>query len=303
MIGPVEKRQDSKTPDPLANRPRTDMIGPMTDAELQDLLDLAKRLAADARRMALAQAPRPSFSRKADCSVVTELDHAIQAHILEAIGSACPDHAVLAEETVASPELHAEPGEARYCWVVDPLDGTRNYTAGLACFSTAIALLDWGEPIVAVVAEHNLDHSYTAIRGRGAMLNDEPIRADRPAAGRDFLIGIPSSRDKLTVNVLRHWIGTNGFVLRNLGSTALHLAMVAAGSLDAAFSKRSKIWDVAAGVLIAAEAGAHVTDPFGDDLVPLDVTADPGLDIPFLVGSPTLHGRLLETIKAAHPKS
>ncbi|MCH8165925.1 MAG: inositol monophosphatase, partial [Planctomycetes bacterium] len=59
-------------------------------------------------------------------------------------------------------------GSARYCWVVDPLDGTRNFIAGFPCFSTSIAVLDQGHPVIGVVFEHNLRQMYTAVRGRGA---------------------------------------------------------------------------------------------------------------------------------------
>ena len=273
----------------------------MPETELQNFLNLAERLARDAARLSLSGASSPSVTRKADNSVVTETDHAIQDHILGAIAEAYPDHAVCAEETISRPERHADRTSARYCWVVDPLDGTRNFATGFPCFSTSIAVLDGGEPVVGLVLEHNLNHVYATVRGGGATFNGLPIRATNPTTGGDLLIGTPSSKETSTVRVLRKWIGTKAFVLRNLGSTALHMAMVASGALDAAFGQQNKIWDVAAGTLLVIEAGRLVTDPFGRELRPFDLSADPNKDIPFLTGAPVLHGRLLQSIAESSP--
>lgn len=271
----------------------------MSDAPLQDMLDLAKRLATEAAAVALPQAGQAATTRKADDSVVTEVDHAIQAHILGAIADAYPDHAVRAEETIDRPDAFPLPSQARYCWVVDPLDGTRNYASGFPCFSTAIAVLDEGRPVVGVVYEHNLKAMYVAAAGRGATLNDTSIRVDATRHDTDMLVGVPSSKDRLTVDVLREWMGTRGIICRNLGSTALHLALVASGALAAAFCKRSKIWDVAAGALLVAEAGGSITDVTGSDMARFDLLAEPDADIPFLAAASGTHERLLPSIRAA----
>ena len=273
------------------------MIGRMPDSLNQEMLVLARRLATEAAGIARKPWKDAGARRKADTSIVTDVDHAIQAHILGAIADAYPDHAVCAEETVREPTLHAEPASARYCWVVDPLDGTRNYASGFPFFGTSIAVVDRGRPVIGVISEHNLGHLYTAVLGGGAALNDRPLHVDEPDDDDDWLLGIPSSKDALTVSTLQTWIGTNGFILRNVGSTAVHLAMVASGALAGAFAKRSKIWDIAAGVLLVHEAGGVITDPGGSDLLPFDLKADPNEDIPFLAATPGVHGRLRETIQ------
>jgi len=275
------------------------MIAPMSDAPLQDMLDLAKRLALEAAALALPQAGQAVATRKADDSVVTEVDRTVQAHILSAIADAYPGHAVCAEEAVDRPGAFPLPSQVRYCWVVDPLDGTRNYASGFPCFSTAIAVLDEGRPVIAVVYEHNFGAMYTAIAGRGAALNDKSMGVDETRHDADMLVGIPSSKDRLTVDVLREWVGTRGIICRNTGSTALHLALVASGALAAAFCKRSKIWDVAAGALLVVEAGGRITDVTGSDLERFDLAAEPGVDIPFLAAAPRTHERLLPSIRAA----
>ncbi len=272
----------------------------MPDSLNQDMLGLATRLATEAASIARKPWKDAGARRKADASVVTDVDHAIQAHILKAIAEAYPDHAVRAEETVPEPTVHADPASARYCWVVDPLDGTRNYVSEFPFFGTSIAVLDRGRPVVGVISEHNLGHLYATVLGGGATLNHESIHVNEPAQGDDWLLGIPSSKDAFTVSVLRSWAGTTGFILRNVGSTAVHLAMVASGTLVGAFAKRSKIWDIAAGVLLINEAGGVITDPDGSDLFPLTLDADPSVDIPFLAATPGVHGRLLETIQTAN---
>ena len=269
----------------------------MEGSPLSEMLNLATELAVAAASISLARLGKAVSQRKADDSVVTETDYAIQAQIVERIGGAYPDHAILAEETPCGECDRRDPTRARYVWVVDPLDATRNYASGLACFATSIAVLDNAAPVVGVVYEHNLRHLYTAVAGSGAFLNGRTIRVDEPPMSHDHLIGIPSSKDELTVRVLRSWVGTKGFILRNLGAATLHLAMVASGALEAAYGKQTKIWDVAAGVLLIREAGGLITDPFGGDLLPFDLTADPNRDLPFLAGGPTMHGRLLRAIR------
>ena len=258
---------------------------------------LATRLAAEATAFCRSAAGRGAANRKADQSVVTATDHAIQAHILKVVSRAYPQHAVVAEEAVGEPSVHADLKTSRYCWVVDPLDGTRNYVAGFPCFATSIAVLDRGDPVVAVVVEHNLGQVSTAIRGEGAMCNGRPVQVAEPRDDEDWLVGIPSTKDRLTVDIARRWIAMPGLVFRNMGSTAFHLAMIAAGGLCAAYCKRCKIWDLAAGVLLVREAGGMVTDPAGMARTPFALDGDLNEDLPFMVGAPKVHARLLESIR------
>lgn len=271
----------------------------MKDSTTREMLALARRLTIHAGDIARSHLGQVRGRRKADASVVTDTDHAIQAHILDAIGRGYPDHAVCAEETIPTPEAHADSGTARYCWVVDPLDGTRNFVSGFPFFATSIAVLDHGRPVVGVVSEHNLKLVYSAVEGGGATLNDRPIRGNDPPKGSDVLLGVPSSKDPLTIGTVCAWVATKGFVLRNVGSTAVHLAMVAAGTLAGAFGKQCKIWDLAAGLLLVTEAGGRITDPDGGDLLPLSLDADPHQDLPFLAAAPNLHRRLLKTLQDA----
>ena len=275
------------------------MIELMQDSLNYELLALAKRLATEATSLARSPSERVEIRRKPDTSVVTDVDYAIQARILEAIAETYPDHAVRAEESVLDPTAHAQPGSARYCWVVDPLDGTRNYASGFPFFATSIAVLDQGRPVVGVVHEHNLGFCYAAVLGQGATLNDRPIHVHEPPADDDWLVAIPSSKDSFTVEVINAWVSTRGFVCRNVGSAAVHLAMVASGALTGAFAKQCKLWDIAAGLLLITEAGGRITDPDGDELLPFRLDGDPEADVPFLAATPDSHRHLLTTIPTA----
>ena len=266
------------------------------------MLGVASQTAKDAATISLARRGHARVSRKADSSVVTDVDFAIQEMILAAICETFPDHAVLAEETIEHADRHADPASAQFCWVVDPLDGTRNYASGIPCFSTSIAVLDRGVPIVGVVHEHNTADSYTATAGGGTLLNGQAVKTLEAAPGQDVLIGIPSGKDELTRAVVNHWTAEPNIVMRNLGSTAVQLAMVAAGILHAGFGKRTKIWDEAAGYVLITEAGGTMTDPFGEALSPYDMQADPQRDIPFLAAAKRTHTDLICSIKEAMAK-
>ncbi len=273
----------------------------MADEPVETMLELACRLATEAADIALERVGKSVVTRKADNSVVTDVDHAIQNHIVRAIAERYHDHALWAEETLENPDAHPSCETARYCWVIDPLDGTRNFVWGLPCFATAIAVLDRGQPVAGVVFEHNTRMLCSAATGRGTTLNGKPVRVREVSPDADMLIGTPSSKDALTAGVVRHWAGTRDFVLRNFGSTAFHLALVATGALAGAFGKRCKIWDVAAGALLVIEAGGRFTDPFGTPALPFRLDAKPDQDLPCLAAAPATHARLLESIKTISP--
>lgn len=276
----------------------TAIIGFVESDLFAEMLNLARRLAIEAQAMATEAADRITITRKPDDSVVTEADHAVQRCIVEAINATFPDQAIVAEEARTTQGTRLDPARTRYTWVVDPLDGTRNYAVGFPCYATAIAVLENADPVVGVVHEHNTGRTYTAIRGRGAQLDGRPFRLTEPRDARDHLIGISSTKDAFTVRILRTWVPTKGLILRNLGSAAMHLALVAAGGLSAAFGVKCKIWDIAAGALLIAEAGGVLTDPTGKPLTPFDLSADPNRDLPYFAGSPRVHAMLLPTLRA-----
>ena len=260
------------------------------------MLGLARDLGLRAADIALPHLGKARASLKTDKSLVTDLDHEIQEMIVGAIRARFPDHAVVGEEALAEDTDRPTPTEARFCWVIDPLDGTRNFVNGVPCFATSIGVLDRGTPVVGAIVEHNQREVYEGIAGRGATLNGQPLSCDDPAPGRDTLIGLTSNRDELTRAVLNTYFGERGLVLRNFGSTAVHLALVARGALAADVCRPCKIWDIAAGALLVSEAGGRITAPTGEPRIPFDLALDPMTKLPIVAAAPRTHERLIHIL-------
>ena len=265
----------------------------MNELNLAQMRILAEDLAEQASQWLRRAGRVGDVTLKADLSVVTSADRAIQRLIVDRLASECPDHAIVGEEDQAGSSRGPGRSEARHCWVIDPLDGTRNYTVGFPCFATSIALLEGGVPVVGVVREHNTGLTYSAVAGDGTTLDGQTIHVCGQSVDGDRIIAFPSTKDDLTVRVLRLWVARPGLVCRNMGSTALHLALVASGAVEAAYARRCKIWDIAAGALLVIAAGGVVTRLDGSPLFPWSDDADPGENIPTLAGTPFLHGELL----------
>ncbi|MDE6268044.1 MAG: inositol monophosphatase [Muribaculaceae bacterium] len=231
-----------------------------------DLLFEAVRLARLAGQIQLRHFRSRSMGievkQQNDFNVVTSADKESESLIISAIRQAYPDHAILAEESGATD------GEAGYRWVIDPLDGTTNFSAGLPIFSVSIAVELDGDPIVGVVFAPYLDELFTAVKGEGAWLNGNPISPSVTTSLSSAVVstGFPYDKaqnpDNNLDNVARVMPLVRG--LRRLGSAAVDLCYVAAGFLDGYWELNLNRWDIAAGSLIAREAGACVTS-FRDD--------------------------------------
>jgi myo-inositol-1(or 4)-monophosphatase len=254
---------------------------------LCDACDLACALACEAGRVILSLRGRTAPSRKDDGSYVTQADHAAQQLIVDGLHQRFPDHRILAEESGSGAE--GAPGTA-WCWIIDPLDGTRNFVRGLDNFATSIGLVHEGRPILGVIRGHIGDYLYRAVRGGGAFLNDMPIQVALRPLDREFFVGVPSVRQgESPASLIRLVDRVN---LRSSGSTALDLARVASGALDAATSNRCHCWDVAAGLVLITEAGGMLTAPDGSPFPSIPAPDDPGGRTPFLAANPEAHAAI-----------
>lgn len=260
---------------------------------------LAEQWSRNAAEISLKRIGNSAPSRKSDSSVVTATDHAIQDFITREIGRMFPDHAICAEESDPGSHSRVAPEENRYCWVLDPLDGTRNYVARVPCFSTSIALLDRGVPIMGVIHEHNTGMLFSATLGGGAFVNGTPARVSELDEHSEHLLGVPSTKDDMAIRVSAHWHATPSFVCRNLGSTAFEMGLIACGAMSGMLGRRVKIWDIAAGAILIMEAGGVVSDPSGKPLIPFPIDADPLRNIPMLAATSRMHDALLESIRTA----
>jgi myo-inositol-1(or 4)-monophosphatase len=201
-------------------------------------------------------------------NLVTEMDRAAEAIILDVIHARFPGHAVLAEES------GARAGSEPHRWIVDPLDGTTNYAHGLPIYGVSIALELDGVLAVGVLYDPSRGECFVAERGRGARLNGAPLQVSATPTLELSLLGTSYPNDLRTAprsNLPEHAaLIQRCRSVRTLGSAAIGLASVAAGRLDGYWEQRLGAWDVAAGALLIREAGGTVTAVHGG---PLDLAA------------------------------
>lgn len=240
------------------------------DNELRTALMRASEWAREAGELQLSYFRHGNYATDTKANsfdVVTDADRKSERLILDHIARLYPHHSILSEESGAH-----ESDNAHRRWIIDPLDGTTNFSQGLPLFSVSIALEVDGIPTIGVVYAPYLDEMFTAIRGYGAMLNGMPIKCSskNDLAQAVLSTGMPVDRaenpDNNLDNIARVVNHVRG--VRRLGSAALDLCYVGAGFLDGYWELRLHRWDIAAGMLIAGEAGADITnlrpgDPYG----------------------------------------
>ena len=194
-------------------------------------------------------------TKQNDFDVVTAADKASERLIADCIATQYPDHSILTEESGLTLR-----GDSEWQWVIDPLDGTTNYSAGLPWFNVSIGVKHHGEAVAGVVLAPRLGEMFTAVRGHGAWLNGKPIAPSLTPTLAKAVVSTGFPYDKATNpdnnldNVARVMPLVRG--LRRLGSAALDICYVAAGFLDAYWEMNLNEWDVCAAMLIAHEAGA-----------------------------------------------
>ncbi|CAN5331744.1 inositol monophosphatase family protein [soil metagenome] len=202
---------------------------------------------------------RLTVTEKKHNDFVTEVDKAAESAIIEILLNAYPGHAILAEESGASANLH---DDNEHVWIIDPLDGTTNFIHGFPQYCVSIALQQRGQITQAVVYDPTRNDLFTASKGAGAFLNEKRLRVTKRDKIADALIGtgFPFRDMKALDEYMEMFkIMTSSCEgLRRPGAAALDLAYVAAGRLDGFFEKGLQPWDIAAGSLLITEAGGIV---------------------------------------------
>ena len=201
-----------------------------------------------------------TFKGRAD--IVTDIDVKAERAMLDILTGAFPDFGILAEES--KPVAGASP----YRWVVDPLDGTRNYAQSIPHFCTIVALAHGDEVIAGVVYDPVREETFTAARGQGAFLNGAAISVtgttELSRSLLSFDLGYVDEKAGLAIDMLRSlWPGM--YSVRLMGSAGLGVAYAASGRVDLFFHHSLSPWDIAAGLIIAREAGGNVVDRQGND--------------------------------------
>ena len=232
---------------------------------------------------------------------VTIADRAAQRTIIEGLREAFPEDGIIGEESESGLGITADrlrPGGRN--WVIDPIDGTNNFIAGLGNWAVCIGLLDEGMPRVGVVYDVTRDTMYAGDTGGEtpwATIDGRPCRAlATPLTAASVIM--------LTSNLLGpaqsgapewacRWISQTDWKVRMLGSAALEAAMVGAGIAHGAVTVNGKLWDCVAPAAFIHAAGGVVTQLDGEPIFPFDVTAYKGRKVPFLAAGRAAHARLV----------
>ena len=230
-----------------------------------------------------------TFKGRAD--IVTDIDVAAEKAVLEILTGAFPDFGILAEES------QPVAGSSPYRWVVDPLDGTRNYAHSIPHFCTIVALAEGDEVIAGVVYDPVREETFTAVKGQGAFLNGSPISvtetADLSRSLLSFDLGYVDEKAALAIEMLRSlWPGM--YSVRMMGSAGLGVAYAASGRVDLFFHHSLSPWDIAAGLIITQEAGGRVVDRQGNRaglFTPSVICSSPALIEGFLAATDGLPWR------------
>lgn len=200
---------------------------------------------------------------KKDGSIVTAADSAVQNSLTKQLAELHPDIALLGEEMSAEQQQRLF-DSGNPIWCLDPVDGTSNFASGLPFYSISLALIEQGEVTFAMVLDPSRNESFTAIRGQGAWLNDEPLRLTSPNLSLDNTIAFVDFK-RLPPALASKIVADRPFASqRNLGSIALELCWLAAGRGHIYLHGSQQIWDYAAGDLILEEAGGFASTLYGD---------------------------------------
>ena len=197
---------------------------------------------------------------KGRADITTDVDTLVESQIVSYLRKEFPDFGILAEES------HRLEGESEFTWIVDPLDGTRNYASGVPHFGIVIALAKKDEVILGITYDPVRKEVFAARKETGATLNGHSISVSDNKAMKDCIIGFDMGySDEMALKAIKLigdiWPGMQA--IRVMGSAALGLAYVACGRIDIYFHHHLFPWDLASGLLLVKEAGGIVTDRDG----------------------------------------
>lgn len=231
-------------------------------------LEVAVETAIEAGGILLSEFDHPAkISYKGEVDLVTQADRRSEEAIVGRLRTYFPKHSIVAEEG------SGQEGDARYRWIVDPLDGTTNFAHGYPCFAVSIGFEEAGELQVGVIYQPITKELFTTSRGEGAYLNQKRIRVSSIDHLSTSLLatGFPSTKRARNPNIHYYWNFTlRSHGVRRDGSAALDLASVACGRFDGFWEFGLHPWDTAAGVLLVREAGGVVTTFSGQPYRPGD---------------------------------
>jgi len=237
-------------------------------SEAADALSIARRVAREAAQVLRGVDDIGEVRTKTTFKdLVTEWDTRIDSLISERLDELTPEIPRLAEESGAHGDVEASPLR----WVIDPIDGTVNFSHHIPFYAVCISLERNGEPIAGVIHAPALDWEFCAHIGGGAFCNDEPLRVSKTAAISQAVLstGFPYDRASAEWANFREWehMQRTAGACRRFGCASLDLAMVARGWFDGYWEAGLRAWDLSAGALLVREAGGRVTSLTGGPFV------------------------------------
>ena len=221
-------------------------------------VDVARECAAEAQRLITAGAGRVGAAHvKGRGNVVTETDVAVERAVMAILAREYPGHAVLAEETAA--DVRAD----GWMWVVDPIDGTKNFSRGIPHYGFGLALCLDSAPVLALSLHPPMRDEFLAVKGGGCQLNGVECGVSEVSTVRDAVVALDMGYDderggRQLATATALWPGMQS--LRITGSAVLGPAFVAAGRWDIYVHRDLKPWDIAGGLLLVNEAGGVVSE-------------------------------------------
>jgi len=196
--------------------------------------------------------------KKGDIDLVTEADLASEKVITSIIQQHYPDHGIIAEES------GIQTSQTPYEWIIDPLDGTTNYAHQIPIFAVSIAFVIHKEPVVGVVFNPVVQDLFTSIKDQGARYNGQSIAVSQTNQLSESVLvtGFPYNLLEIIDPLIARFSSClqSAQAVRRLGAAALDLCFIASGRFEGFWEQNLKPWDTAAGMLIAREAGAHITN-------------------------------------------
>lgn len=258
---------------------------------LVNVMAKAAEKAAKGLRRDFGEVEHLQISRKGPGDFVSAADFKAQAALREELGKARPAFGFLMEEKDNAPDTSGQSER----WIVDPLDGTTNFLHAVPHWAISIAAEREGEIVAGLIYNPITDEMFWAEKGLGAYLNNQRLRVSARSDLSECLVamGLPfkgSRKDsaltmKQLVAVMPQVAG-----IRRMGSAALDLAYVAAGRFDGYWESGLGLWDIAAGHIIAKEAGAFIS--------PLAPSKDPLKDTALIVSNPAIHDKLVKALNS-----
>ncbi len=270
----------------------------LEQSDLSRMLETAIVAARLAGQRAMEEINFTKASEKNATELVTQADTRCQKIIIDRIKENYPDHGFIAEEGEQGRIFKQPPrGDQAIWWVIDPIDGTNNYAHQVLLFAVCVAAVYKGEPIVGVIFDPATESMYTAVKDGEAQLNGRRIMAGEEDINQFSSIGLNSHFE--CSGGVPAWVGEiiQRTTFRNLGTTALQMVYVAKGGLIATIVNTPKLWDIAAGVVIAEAAGAVVSNWQGEKIFPVDLDNYQGAEFQTIAANKKVHPQIVELLK------